>query len=171
MRRILTQILPMSCLFTPRGSQGSIGRDALSPPGLVMLGATSGRNRLRLGRGNMCVRRRPCLAEQTGSRSARWLAGSGKGGAQGGAACRQAGQLALTPGWRVMAVTRRSVFSLDTSNVSARPVSVQCVWRDAAGYSDFAQVRSEAGVGQLLLLFEGGGSVYDYGIKIAPVAA
>ena len=70
-----------------------------------------------------------------------------------------------------MAVTRRFVFSLDTSNASARPVSVLCVWRDAAGYSDFAQVRGEAGLGQLLLLFEGGGSVYDYGIKIAPVAA
>ena len=39
------------------------------------------------------------------------------------------------------------------------------VWPDAAGYSDFAQTRS----GQTLLLYEGGGSVYDYGIKISPI--
>ena len=58
-----------------------------------------------------------------------------------------------------------SVWTLDTKAVGANPVSRLDVWPDAAGYSDFAQAKS----GQMLLLFEGGGTVYDYGIKIAPV--
>merc|ERR1712217_56787 len=57
-----------------------------------------------------------------------------------------------------------SVWSLDTSSVGTVPVSRVNVWPTAAGYSDFAQARS----GQMVLLFEGGGSVYDYGIKIKP---
>lgn len=98
-------------------NEGSIGRDALAPPGQVLLGATSGRNKLYLGRGNM------------------------------------------------------SVFSLDTRDATAKPAAVQDVWPDAAGYSDFAQVQRGAGrLGPVLLLFEGGGTVYDYGIKITPVA-
>ena len=86
-----------------------------------------------------------------------------------------------------------SVFALDTGNASAAPVSVQNPWPDAAGYSDFAQrllpppqARRERAAGNaaaadahfhsappslgpLMLLFEGGGTVYDYGIKIAHV--
>ena len=64
-----------------------------------------------------------------------------------------------------------SVFSLDTTTTGAEPVSIQDVWPSAAGYSDFAQVlTAQGGLGPVLLLFEGGGSVYDYGIKISPVA-
>ena len=47
----------------------------------------------------------------------------------------------------------------------ADPVSKLDVWPQAAGYSDFAQARS----GAMLLLYEAGGTVYDYGIKISPV--
>ena len=97
--------------------EGSIGRDASAPRGQVLLGVTNGRNRFRLGRGNM------------------------------------------------------SVFTLNTANASAKPVSFEDVWPDAAGYSDFAQVRRGNSVsGPVLLLFEGGGTVYDYGIKISAVA-
>ena len=91
--------------------EGSIGRDAAAPPGQVLLGATSGLNRFRLGRANM------------------------------------------------------SVFSLDAANASAEPVPVQDVWPSAAGYSDMAQAPG----GPVMVLFEGGGGVYDYGIKISPV--
>ena len=38
-------------------------------------------------------------------------------------------------------------------------------WPQAAGYSDFAQVKG----GPPLLLFEAGGRVYDEGIKISPL--
>tara|TARA_B110001452_G_scaffold260718_1_gene258561 strand:+ start:1095 stop:1898 length:804 start_codon:yes stop_codon:yes gene_type:complete len=58
-----------------------------------------------------------------------------------------------------------SVWTLDTAAAGADPVSRLDVWPDAAGYSDFAQAKS----GQMLLLFEGGGTVYDYGIKFYPV--
>jgi hypothetical protein len=96
--------------------EGSIGRDTKAAPGAVLLAATFGRNKFRLGRGNM------------------------------------------------------SVFSLDTGNTTAEPVSTLDVWPQAAGYSDFTQVRTAQGkMGPVLLLFEGGGSVYDYGIKISPV--
>ena len=57
-----------------------------------------------------------------------------------------------------------SVWSLDTA-AGADPVSKLDVWPQAAGYSDFAQARS----GAMLLLYEAGGTVYDYGIKISPV--
>ena len=64
-----------------------------------------------------------------------------------------------------------TVFTLDTTAAKPEPAAVQNVWPDAAGYSDFAQVRRRDGnSGPLLLLFEAGGTVYDYGIKIAPVA-
>ena len=58
-----------------------------------------------------------------------------------------------------------SVFSLDAANASAEPVPVQDVWPSAAGYSDMAQAPG----GPVMVLFEGGGGVYDYGIKISPV--
>jgi hypothetical protein len=45
------------------------------------------------------------------------------------------------------------------------PVSRLDVWPEAAGYSDIAQTKS----GRMLLLYEAGGSVYDYGIKISPI--
>ena len=48
-----------------------------------------------------------------------------------------------------------SVYTLDTATPGAEPVSRLDVWPNAAGYSDFAQAKS----GQMLLLFEGGGSV------------
>ena len=57
-----------------------------------------------------------------------------------------------------------SVWSLDTAG-GGDPVSRLDVWPQAAGYSDFAQARS----GAMLLLYEAGGTVYDYGIKISPV--
>lgn len=69
--------------------EGSIGRDASSPPGQVMLGATYGVNRYRLGRANM------------------------------------------------------TLFSMDLAATGAQPVPQINVWPNAAGYSDFAQVRSE----------------------------
>ena len=57
-----------------------------------------------------------------------------------------------------------SVWLLDTLG-GGDPVSKLDVWPQAAGYSDFAQARS----GAMLLLYEAGGTVYDYGIKISPV--
>lgn len=93
--------------------QGSIGRNASAPPGEVLLAATNGANRYRLGRGNM------------------------------------------------------TVFSLDEAAPGAQPVPRLNVWPNAAGYSDFAQVGGPDG--PVMLLFEGGGNVYDYGIKISPV--
>ena len=59
-----------------------------------------------------------------------------------------------------------SVFTLDTATAGAQPVSLLDVWPQAAGYSDIAQAKS----GQMLLLYEGGGTVYDYGIKISPIS-
>jgi len=93
--------------------EGSIGRNASAPGGQVLLAATNGANRYRLGRGNM------------------------------------------------------SVFSLDEATPGAQPVSRLDVWPDAAGYSDFAQVGGLNG--PVMLLFEGGGGIYDYGIKIASI--
>ena len=58
-----------------------------------------------------------------------------------------------------------SVWTLDTAAAGSEPVSRLQVWPNAAGYSDFAQAKS----GAMLLLFEGGGSVYDYGIKLSPI--
>lgn len=59
-----------------------------------------------------------------------------------------------------------SVWSLDTRVPDSVPDSVAVIWPDAAGYSDFVQLKS----GRMLLLYEAGGSVYDYGIKISPVS-
>eukprot|EP00326_Haptolina_ericina_P004331 CAMPEP_0181208948 /NCGR_PEP_ID=MMETSP1096-20121128/22395_1 /TAXON_ID=156174 ORGANISM="Chrysochromulina ericina, Strain CCMP281" /NCGR_SAMPLE_ID=MMETSP1096 /ASSEMBLY_ACC=CAM_ASM_000453 /LENGTH=137 /DNA_ID=CAMNT_0023300057 /DNA_START=44 /DNA_END=457 /DNA_ORIENTATION=+ len=59
-----------------------------------------------------------------------------------------------------------SVWTLETELEGADPVSVLDVWPNAAGYSDFAQAKS----GQMLLLFEAGGTVYDYGIKLSPIS-
>ena len=47
----------------------------------------------------------------------------------------------------------------------ARPIPVEDVWPDAAGYSDMAQLPG----GPVMILFEGGGGTYDYGIKISPI--
>ena len=58
-----------------------------------------------------------------------------------------------------------SVWSLQTSQEGAPPVSQVNVWPQAAGYSDWAQAKS----GAMLLLFEGGGGEYDYGIKISNI--
>ena len=58
-----------------------------------------------------------------------------------------------------------SVFTLDTAAAGAQPVARADVWPEAAGYSDFAQARS----GRMLLLYEAGAAVYDYGIKISAV--
>ena len=58
-----------------------------------------------------------------------------------------------------------SVWTLDTAARGADPVSRLDVWPDAGGYSDFAQ----SPAGEVLLLFEAGGTVYDYGIKISPI--
>jgi len=55
-----------------------------------------------------------------------------------------------------------SIFTLNTAIEGSEPQSHVDVWPDAAGYSDFVQSKT----GKILLLFEGGGSVYDYGIKI-----
>ena len=60
-----------------------------------------------------------------------------------------------------------SVWTLDMAAVGAAPVSRVDVWPDAGGYSYWAQARS----GQMLLLYEAGGTVYDYGIKISRVDA
>jgi hypothetical protein len=58
-----------------------------------------------------------------------------------------------------------SVWTLDTATGGSDPVSRVDVWPTADGYSDWAQAKS----GKMLLLWEGGGSVYDYGIKIKPI--
>jgi hypothetical protein len=58
-----------------------------------------------------------------------------------------------------------SVWTLDTATDGAEPVSRTDVWPEAAGYSDFVQTKS----GAMLLLYEAGGTVYDYGIKISPI--
>ena len=52
-----------------------------------------------------------------------------------------------------------------------KPAAVQNMWAYAAGYSDFAQVWRDGKPGPLLMLFEAGATVYDHGIKLAPVAA
>ena len=54
---------------------------------------------------------------------------------------------------------------LDASGAGAEPVSRINVWPQAAGYSDWAQTKS----GRMMLLFEAGGTIYDYGIKISPI--
>ena len=56
-----------------------------------------------------------------------------------------------------------SVWTMDTAS-GADPVSRAVVWPQAAGYSDMAVSN-----GTLQLLFEGGGSVYDYGMKLAQI--
>ena len=58
-----------------------------------------------------------------------------------------------------------SVWTLDMATMGAAPMSRVDVWPDAGGYSDWAQARS----GLMLLLYEAGGTVYDYGIKISPI--
>lgn len=58
-----------------------------------------------------------------------------------------------------------SVWSLDTMREGAVPISRVDVWPNAAGYSDFSQTAS----GRVMLLFEGGGHIYDYGIKISEI--
>ena len=59
-----------------------------------------------------------------------------------------------------------SVFTLDTATAGSLPQSKQDVWPNAAGYSDIAQARS----GAMLVLYEAGGTVYDYGIKISRIS-
>lgn len=56
-------------------------------------------------------------------------------------------------------------YTLNESVPDADAAKKVNVWPQAAGYSDFAQLRS----GPVLLLFEAGTNVYDQGIKISPV--
>ena len=48
--------------------------------------------------------------------------------------------------------------------ISSAPASTRCPLRQIS-MLDWAQAKS----GRMLLLWEGGGSVYDYGIKISPI--
>ena len=64
-----------------------------------------------------------------------------------------------------------TVLALDTTAAVPKPAAVQNMWAYAAGYSDFAQVWRDGKPGPLLMLFEAGATVYDHGIKLAPVAA
>ena len=63
-----------------------------------------------------------------------------------------------------------TAFALDTTATAPKPTAVQNMWAYAAGYSDFAQVWRDGKPGPLLMLFEAGATVYDRGIKLAPVA-
>ena len=59
-----------------------------------------------------------------------------------------------------------SLWTLDTTTPDAQPVSRLLVWGGAAGYSDFAVTKN----GTVMLLYEAGNHIYNWGIKISPIA-